>query len=179
MAKLRKIASTKKTTPKTYESKLQPKNQFSLDMSKGLYKRCAKELEARYGIILNPEQHFFIASKEIIYLTSPTFAQIQPLLHVEKAGIPIFKIDRSILRPTHFLGNILGHLATKNVITFTDELMQRYSENEMIELKELPLPSASKREAGSEVPYWIIQRRGYGMSVVKLLPDAIKNKFGK
>lgn len=106
-------------------------------MSKGLYKRCAKELETTYGIALDPQTHFFIASKENIYLTSPTFLQIQPVLQVEKAGIPIFKIDRDVLRPTHFLGNILGHLATKNIVSFSDELMQQYSQGEEIEIDQL------------------------------------------
>jgi len=49
----------------------------------------------------------FMASKDKLYLISPTVKAISTDLHFEKMGIPVAKIDKEIFRPTHHLGNIL------------------------------------------------------------------------
>ncbi len=95
------------------------------------------------------------------------------MLHFEKVLNPILKIDGEQDRPTHYLGNILGHLATKNVITLDDTMMQQYSQNE--EFIDPSLPERTKWMS----PYYIVKRKDYGMSVTKRVPDGRKNKWGK
>ena len=151
VSKIRKIASTH-TARNSHESKLQPKNPFTLDMSKSLFKRVDQWLTTTYGIRLDPVRHLLAASKEQIYLCSPDLLKLQGQLHFEKAGIPILKIDRDLYRPTHYLGNILGHLATKNFLTFDDETMQQYSEGKDVSLDPALLPKKL------DLPYQIIKR---------------------
>jgi len=172
VSKIRKITSTHDEKRK-HESKLQPKNPFTLDMSKSLFKKVNLRLMATYGIHLDPVKHLLAASKEQIYLCSPDLLKIQGQLHFEKTWIPILKIDRDLYRPTHYLGNILWHLATKNFITLNDEQMQIYSEGKELDRSILPLPQKLT------IPYQLIKRKTYGMSVVKILPDMVKNKWGK
>lgn len=172
VSKIRKISSTHTPKPNQH-SKLQPKNPFTMDMSKSLFKKVSVRLAATYGIRLDPVRHLLAASKEQIYLCSPDLIKLQWLLHFEKTGIPILKIDRDLFRPTHYLGNILGHLATKNFIVFDDEQIQTYSEGKDVDLATISLPKKL------DLPYQIIKRKEYGMSVVKILPDMVKNKWGR
>jgi NOL1/NOP2/fmu family ribosome biogenesis protein len=172
VSKIRKIDTTHHTK-KQGESKLQPKNPFTLDMSKSLFKKVNQRLTATYGIQLDAVRHLLAASKEQIYLCSPDLMKLQGQLHFEKTGIPILKIDRDLYRPTHYLGNLLGHLATKNVITFDDTQIQIYSEGKDVDMNTIALPKKL------DLPYQIIKRQEFGMSVVKILPDMIKNKWGR
>ncbi len=172
VSKIRKVASTH-DEKKRYDSKLQPKNPFTLDMSKSLFKKVDQRLTATYGIRLDPVKHLLAASKEQIYLCSPDLLKIQGKLHFEKTWIPILKIDRDLYRPTHYLWNILGHLATKNVITLDDAQMQAYSEWQEVDITSLVLPKKLS------LPYQLIRRKEYGMSVVKVLPNMVKNKWGR
>lgn len=157
------------------DSKLLPKNQFMLDHSKKLQTEVQKHLTENYGIPLDPERHFFVASKEQVYLTSPSFLEIKPHLQFEKIGIPLFKRDRELLRPTHYLGNILGHLAKKNVFTLSDEQAQRRSENETFSRDEIDDPTSTQKA----YPYRILKRKWYGFSLGKWTPEGLKNKFMK
>lgn len=172
VSKLRKISSTHHAKPNQH-SKLEPKNPFTLDMSKSLFKRVDQRLTTTYGIRLDPTRHLLAASKEQIYLCSPEVSKVQGQLHFEKIGIPILKIDRDLFRPTHYLGNILWHLATKNVVVFDDLQMQSYSEGKEID------PTSFVSHKKLDLPYQIIKRKDYGMSVVKILPEMIKNKWGR
>lgn len=172
VSKIKKIKTTNKQKL-SYESKLQPKNPFSLDMSKGLFKRVGKSLEENYGILLDSTIHLLVASKDKVYLCSPDLIKLQWLLQFEKAGIPILKIDNDTYRPTHHLGQLLGHLAKKNVITLDDAQMQAYCDGNEIDV------TLTRDKKSKEHPYRIIQRNGYGMSVLKINPDGIKNKWWK
>jgi 16S rRNA (cytosine1407-C5)-methyltransferase len=173
VSKIRKIASTHTAKNARQDSKLAPKNPFSLDMSKSLFKKVGQFLDETFGIKLNENQHLLAASKEQIYLCSPDLLKLQWMLHFEKVWIPILKIDGVQYRPTHYLGNILGHLATKNVITLDDTMMQQYSQNE--EFIDPSLPERIKWMT----PYYIVKRKDYGMSVSKRVPEGRKNKWGK
>jgi len=93
-----------------------------------LQKEIAKYLEEYRGIQIDKTQHFFLASKEQIYLCSPQVSKVLAQLHPNKVGIPILKIERKGYRPTHHLGNIFAHRATKNVIDLDDTQAQAYSE---------------------------------------------------
>lgn len=175
VSKLRKVTSVVDEKKKYRDHKLLPKNQFKLDISKWLQKKVAKRLKETFGIEVTQSEHWFIATKDVAYLTSPTFLKIQPHLHCEKAWIPILKQDRlNTFRPTHFLWNILGHLATKNTLQFTDEQMQRYSAWENI-----PLVEAADTNWTWTTPYRIIKWNEFGMSTTKMVKWEWKNKFGK
>lgn len=121
--------------------KLLPQNQFKLDISKQLQHRISTHLTGIYGIEIDPSRHFFLATKETVYLTSPAFLEIQQHLQCEKVGIPVFKKDGERLRPTHHLGNMLGDTATKHVVTLTDEQIQEYSQGNSLPLADLQIPS--------------------------------------
>lgn len=171
VSKIRKLHSTNENGRSRPDSKLAPKNPFSLDMSQSLFKKVGTYLQDTFGIKLDPERHMFAASKEQIYLCSPDIKKLQGMLHFEKIGTPILKIDGMQYRPTHHLGLTLGHLATKQFITLDDEQMQSYSQNNEINLPVAPLSKWDK--------YRIVKRREFGMSVVKQLPNGWKNKWGK
>lgn len=171
MSKLRKLHSTQKERSSRHDSKLAPKNPFSLDMSKSLFKKVGGRLQESYGIKLNADHHLLAASKEQIYLCSPDITKLQGKLHFEKIGTPIAKIDGLYYRPTHHLGQTLGHLATKQFITLDDTQMQAYSQNHDLDLPVVPITKGDK--------YRIVKREKFGMSVIKQLPNGRKNKRGK
>lgn len=170
VSKLRKVSTTINTDrPKVKDHKLLPKNQFKLQMNKQLQKDVAKYADEYYWVKVDAEKHFFVASKEKVYLVSPQFLTVQKHLNCEKVWIPVFKIDRKTgFRPTHYFGNILWTGATKRVIEFTDEQMQEYSLGKLV-------PAPVECEWG----YRIIKRRGKGMSVTKKVGEDWKNKMGK
>jgi hypothetical protein len=90
-----------------HENKLAPKNQFKLDSSKRLQKSVAKYLKDFFGVVVDPEREFFVATKDKVSLVSPDFLKLQKDIHFEKAGVPVFKIDRGdMYRPTHYAGLI-------------------------------------------------------------------------
>jgi len=174
IAKIRKINDPKNLTIRK-DHKLLPRNQFKIDKSKWLQKKLAKRLDEWFGIKIDEKKHFFVATKEKAYLCSPTFKNISPQLNAEKMWIPIAKLDRLLwFRPTHHLGNMLGHLATKHVVHVSADQMQQYSEWKNIPLEELILPKIHP-----ENRYLILQWEWYGMSIGKIVDDVVKNKFGK
>jgi 16S rRNA (cytosine1407-C5)-methyltransferase len=152
---------------------LAPKNQFGLDTSKALQQRLSTFLKETYGIVVDPEHHFFVASKEVVYLTSPRLMDIKPLLHCEKVWIPIAKIDRNGYRPTHYLGNMLGHLAKKNTIDLNSTQAQQRSNGEDLGLNEIGTAYTQ--------PYLILTRKKRGLSMGKVIAHEmiLKNKFLK
>lgn len=164
------------------DHKLLPKNQFTLDHSKKLQDEVRTHLKDNFWIVLDSSRHFFVASKEQIYITSPAFLTIKPHLQFEKIGIPVFKKDRDMLRPTHYLGNILGDLAHKNVISLSTEDAQRRSDGttftheDMLTVWDEPRTEQDKK---NPYPYRILQRQWYGFSLGKRTPEGLKNKFMK
>lgn len=171
VSKIHKIASTNKERQSRHDSKLAPKNPFSLDMSTSLFKKVGTYLHDTFGIKIDEHRHMFAASKEQIYLCSPDIKKLQWMLHFEKIGTPILKIDGMQYRPTHHLWQTLWHLATKQFITLDDEQMQAYSQNNNLDLPLAPIAKGDK--------YRIVKRREFGMSVIKQLPNGWKNKWGK
>jgi 16S rRNA (cytosine1407-C5)-methyltransferase len=82
-----------------------------------------------------PEQYFFVKTEHQIYVTSPEIVKILDKIYIEKIGIPIYTLghhDQHI--PTHHLGNIFGHLASKNVIAITDQQAQDYADKKDLKL---------------------------------------------
>lgn len=175
VSKIRKIANHgESTAPKIH--KLLPKNQFKLTMHKKLQNDAAKYAKEHFGVTINPERHFFIASKDKVYVTSPRFIKMQPHLHCEKVWVPVFKTDRlHWFRPSHYFGLIFGHQATKNVLEVTAEEMQEYTFWRDIEIT-TPLETVGN-------PYRILQRKNWNntrwMWVTKWVEGRWKNKYGK
>lgn len=121
-------------------------------------------MDEYFDIKIDPIQYLFVSTKTQIYLCSPDIKKVMPHLHAEKFGIPILKIDRDQYRPTHYVGNILGHLATKNIIEMNDEQMQSYVSSKTLTLEELDVIYEKKT-----FPYRLIKRNGYGMSMTKIV----------
>jgi 16S rRNA (cytosine1407-C5)-methyltransferase len=178
IAHLRKLEATQSGILKHHN--LSPKNQFWLDTSKALQQRMNSFLKDTYGIVTNPACHFFVASKENVYLTSPTFLTIKEHVHCEKVWIPVAKIDRNGYRPTHHLGNIFGHLAKKWYAQLTTEQAQQRSNGWDIPMNEinsqLTTPGSEKTQ-----PYIIIKRNEKWLSLGKIIThdNILKNKFLK
>ncbi len=157
------------------DHKLLPRNQFLLDHSKKLQDEVRSQLAEHFGITRDTDRYLCVATKEQVYLTSPSFLDIKSHLQFEKIGIPIFKKDRELLRPTHYLGNILWHLATKNIFVLDDQQAQRRSDNETFSRDEINDSHSSDKT----YPYRILKRKDYWFSVWKRTPEWLKNKFMK
>ncbi len=173
IAKIKKLSDPKQLKIDK-NHKMLPKNQFKLDQSKGLQKKISKWIQEQRWISIDKTKHFFVASKEKVYLISPDFKKVTDQLHAEKMGVPIAKIDRYGYRPTHYMGNILWHLATKNIIELTDKQAQTYSERKNIPLAEVDLLKHKK-----EQKYFLLTRKGHGFSTTKIVKEELKNKFSK
>lgn len=175
VSKIRKVANHGEVIkPKVH--KLLPKNQFKLVMNKRFQKDVAEYTEKHFWIKIDPERHFFIASKDKVYCVPPMFVKIQPHIHCEKVWVPVFKTDRLHgFRPSHCFGLIFGHLATKNVLTMTSEEIQNYTFWKDMEI-ETPLETVGN-------PYRILQRSNgkntRWMWVTKWVEGRWKNKYGK
>jgi len=163
IARFRKIGSL----PIRWGEGLQPKNPFKLDMSKALQERVKKYLADGWGIKLDQDA-FFVASKELVYITSKKFLETKELIGFEKIWIPIIKRTRGYVRPLHQMGNILGGGAKKNVWEITDEQAQQYALG-----KDLPAP-----EGFEDWAYIVLRRAWRGFSVGKISQGVVKNKMG-
>ena len=173
IAKIRKKRDFEKRKREKYH-KLLPKNKQGFCYNKGLQKEISKYLENNRKIKINDTQHFFLADKEYIYLSSPQAMQILTQIHAHTVGIPILKKERNGYRPMHYLGNTLGHLARKNVIMLDDIQAQHYSEGKSLswdKTKNIHLESWQK--------YYILTRRWYGYSIAKIVNEELKNKWKK
>lgn len=173
IAKMRKFSDPNNKSIKKHH-KLLPRNQQWLKHNKGLQKEITKWLEENRWIQIDETQHFFLASKEQIYLSSPTAKSVLKQLHPNKVWIPILKRERKGYRPTHYLWNILGHLATKNVINLDDEQAQRYSEGHNIPLSNIDLSTCEEWQK-----HFLLTRKTYGLSITKIVNDELKNKWRK
>jgi NOL1/NOP2/fmu family ribosome biogenesis protein len=66
---------------------------------------------------------------------------------------------------------LLGDLATHNTITVDDVAIQDYAQG-----KDIACPAEYTKNSDSNP---ILMRRGYGMSVTKLVDGMLKNKMGR
>jgi len=172
ITKIRKINAT--NIAYTQPHKLSPKNQFTLTKSKKLQQEANEWIYKNFGFELDPEKYLLVATKEKVYLTTPAFNDIQEHLHCEKVGIPLLKKDRFFwFRPTHYLGNIFWHLATKNVLDLTDEQAQIYSEGKNLTVENIAQGNDAKQKD------YLLTRRGIWFSRTKWVKWEWKNKFGK
>ena len=180
ISKIRKLKAT--DMDYTLPHKLSPKNQFKLNTSKKLRKDVDTFLDKMFGIRLDPVVHSLASTKDRVYLTSPDLANVQQHLHFEKVWVPLVKVDRLFgFRPTHYVGTMLGHLATKNIIHVTDAQAQLYIDGKNIPLEDVDLSIQSDRYASdiaSQKDHLLIWR-GTGLSRTKIVKGELKNQFGK
>lgn len=175
VSKLRKVDNHENDAPIKWH-KLLPKNQFTITMHKKLQKQVSEYAHKQYGVKIDETKHFFIATKNKVYLTSPVFKSMQQDLHCEKVWIPVFKVDRRHdFRPTHYFGLIFWAGATKNTVMFDAEQMQTY-----VSWKNVETETVLDK---TENPHKVIQR-SYGdktrwMSTTKRVKWVWKNKYGK
>ncbi len=171
IAKLRKLTATNENEDKERDHKLLPKNQFKIDQSKNLQWRVQAWLKEEFWITIDQTRHRFMATKDNLYLISPELKDISGQINFEKMWIPIAKTEKDYRRPTHYLGNILGTQATKNVIILDDETMQTYTNGDSFLYSKFPTIKETKSR------YRIIKRKDRWMSVGKIVGDEVKNKF--
>lgn len=135
--------------------------------SSTLQSEVRQHLQEEFGIEKN-DDYFFLGTANNIYITSSTYKNLPDHLknNAGKIWIPIYDIGRTNNRiPTHHLWNILGHLATKNVIELTDQQAQDYSDH-----KDLPTESAN---SGFVILTW--QKKWFSLG--KIVDWRIKNKM--
>lgn len=74
----------------------------NLDISDALQKQIAKLLFEDFGIEIDPAKHFFASTQKQVYLISPEYKNLHPLLYVAKTGVPILKWHNDTeLHPLH------------------------------------------------------------------------------
>jgi len=71
--------------------------------------------------------------------------------------------------PLHSLGNILGNLASKNVLKISDIQAQAYAEQK-------DLPSTQNIQTTID-NFLLLKRKNYGFSLSKKVGDILKNKL--
>ena len=121
-----------------------------------------------FGITIDPAQHLFVATKNKVYLTSPEYLKIHETIYVQKTGIPLYEIGacpgssgkRGNYKPRHEIGNILGHLATKNTYDLSDEEAELYANRRDVSIKR-PTENINSRI--------ILTRKKHGFSIGKLV----------
>jgi NOL1/NOP2/fmu family ribosome biogenesis protein len=121
-----------------------------LTTNKSMQQDISLYLKIYFGIITTKE-HFFISTKDTIFLTTPTAERILPYLRCEKLGIPIAKKTKDSFRPLHGLAVTLGHLADKMTIELTEEQTQKYTTTESIPYEDVQDPAN-----GEKYPYRIL-----------------------
>jgi 16S rRNA (cytosine1407-C5)-methyltransferase len=144
-----------------------------LDVSVKLQNKIADILLRDYWIHIDPSVYFFISSQKQIYLTTPQYKDIHWKIFTEKTWVPIFKIDKDNLIPLHWLWNCLWHIATKNILSLPEHVLQKYSEWQDIQL------SSEWWTITIDNKYAILTYENYGISVGKVVDGYIKNKFIK
>lgn len=175
IAKMKKIKETPVHKDIKHTHKLLPRNQFKLNSSKKLQQEVQTYIKKRFNINIDKQKHFFVSTKEKVYICSPSSKGVLPHLHLEKIWIPILKTDRfTQFRPTHYLGNILWHLASKNVIEISDELAQQYASKKNLSLDELWITHETW-----DYPYRLLTRKKTWYSIAKIVKWELKNKFWK
>lgn len=162
-----------KKTKETLEvsDKPQKTTESQLLLSDDLQEKITEILFNDYNIELPKDQYFFVSTQKQVYVTTKDYLLLHNKIHIEKAGVPIFKWNNNKeLRPLHGLWNILGHLATKNVIQLDDTSLQRYSDGYDLTTDILPTTSHA---------YVIVQYKQRWISVGKIVWDTLKNKYMK
>ncbi len=179
ISKIRKKNAS--TIPYQQPHKLSPKNQFKLTKSKQLQSEAGKFLKENFWISLDQDKHLLVATKDVVYLTSPQFDAIQKHLHCEKVWIPVLKKDRLLwFRPTHYLGNILWHTATKQTVDISPDLAQEYSRWANLVADSLWISTEKIAESRREQDKnYLLTRDGRWFSRTKWVKGEWKNKFGK
>lgn len=148
-----------------------------LDISPNLQSQIAQRLLDEFGIQIDPSRHFFLATPKQVYLTTPTYRDLHNHLPLQKTGVPIYKKDeKGNLRPLHGLGQTLWTYAQKNTLTLNDEQLAHYASGADLDR---PLEATDTNTDNTSRGYKIILYNKKGISVWKLIPGTLKNKFLK
>ncbi|MDD3262241.1 MAG: RsmB/NOP family class I SAM-dependent RNA methyltransferase [Candidatus Absconditabacteria bacterium] len=112
----------------------------------------------------------FYSTINSIYLTTTDYLTLHSKLSLDKVGIPLFDVGRDGKRiPVHSLGNILGNLASKNVLELSDQQSQAYAEK-----KDLKITPNIQTTIDN---FLLLKRKNYGFSLSKKVGDFLKNKL--
>jgi len=193
------IAKIKKTVETWFITSVEAHNHVSpvktlhatsLNSTPALQSEVRKRLQEEFWIE-KTDNYFFLETANNIYITSSTYKNLPDHLKNNtchgpfrgKIWIPIYDIgafrkgryhlpaENRI--PTHHLGNILGHLATKNVIKLTDQQAQDYSDHKDISIPVETLHATSL----SGNPFIILTWQKKWFSIGKIVDWRIKNKM--
>ncbi len=151
--------------------KTQKTTSSQLIFSDQLQEKIIEILFNDYNILLPENEYFFVSTQKQVYITTKNYLLLHDKIHIEKVWVPIFKWNNNKeLRPLHGLGNILGHLATKNVIQLDDTSLQRYSDGYDLDTDTIPTTPHA---------YIILKYKQRWISVGKIVWNTIKNKYMK
>ncbi len=134
-------------------------------------KEVKKYLKESFGIETN-SNHFFVSTKDTIYVTTPKIVDILAFLRCEKVGIPILKKTRDSFRPLHWLATTLGNLAEQNIIELNTKQVQQYTQGELLEVKDI-----TEQNSTWTYPYRILFHQWLAVSISKIIDKKLKNKF--
>lgn len=155
---------------------LQPKpspiivrNPGYFDVGRDIQDMVCRYLVDVWGIVVDRNHYLFVRTPHHICVTSPLYMSAIGTAEFNRVGVPIVKLWSRVgdFRPLHQLGIILGTQATTNVLTLTQEQVQKYV------LGEDFLCDTSLTW------FVILQFAGRGVGVGKVVNGMLKNKFMK
>jgi NOL1/NOP2/fmu family ribosome biogenesis protein len=173
IAKIRKIAPLEQ---RPYENKLVWKRVLKFEDWKKVQNKIKKFLQDNYWIQVDENKHYFIETKNYVFVTSPAFEKVKWNFDVEKIWIPILKKNnRNDLRPTHHFGIIFWHLANNNIIEIDSKSAQKYALGNDLNPDEFKIINIEN----PIMNYVVIKYKKWWIWVGKYLNGGIKNKYIK
>ncbi len=166
VAKFRKTSrcATKDSSPKI------PLKTPDFHFSDKLQFQVKSYFTEQFGIQNIPSNFLFYSTINSIYLTTTDYLQIHSKLSLDKVWIPLLDIARDgKLIPLHSLWNILGNLASKNILEISNQQAQAYAEQK-------DLSSTQNIQTTSD-NFLLLKRKNYGFSSSKKVGDFLKNKL--
>jgi len=174
IAKLRKVSSLSKDN--FNENKLVNKKTLNFEDNKKLQEEVKKLLKNYFWIITDDKKHYFVSTKNYVYLTSPVFKKLKWFLSFEKIGLPILKRNnRGQMRPTHYLWIVFWDIASKNIALIDLQSAYKYGLGEDLSEGEFTLENIDD----PLMNYVILKYKKWGIWVAKFLDGRLKNKYIK
>ncbi len=161
--------SGKRSSSSTSFQKKSPKNP-NFNISSKLQLEVKTYLQDNFGIQNLPENMYFLATDNAIYLTDKIYLSIHGKMSLDKIWIPILNISRDNRRiPLHHLWNILWNFSTKNNFTLSLEQLKQYADKKDIEICE--------DISTTQDNFLILKMQKYGFSLSKKIDNLLKNKL--
>ena len=139
-----------------------------------------KILNEAFGIELDLKRYGIIEWKHKLNLTDASVRELVTWsVWFQECGIPILKPTGKTFSLEHEIALTLGHLATKNTITLTEDELQRYCLGEDIEMNHKEINNQDKDNLAVCNGYYILMYKWLWVGIGKVIDNVIKNKFFK